>query len=91
MSSKEWAGDIRHEARGRIRPCFCELIVNVSAVMPGSITDWPANVQDGVYAALERVIMRSHIPYEIVASYSDVDVDTGPYIRVIGQAIQVVQ
>lgn len=65
-----------------------ELIANVTHQLDGSIKDWPSNIQDGVYAALERIVKRTDMPYEIVAAYSDTDVDSGPFIRVIAAALK---
>lgn len=67
------------------------MVVNVSAVMPGTIDDWPANIQDGVYAALERLCMRKRTDFVILKSFSETDMDSGPYVYVVAGALETVQ
>jgi hypothetical protein len=60
-----------------------ELIVNVTELLPGGIKDWPANVQDRIYNALEKFEERTGVRWVIVGSKSDVDPDTGPFVHVM--------
>lgn len=54
-----------------------EMVVNVSGFLPGTIDDWPANVQDEIFAAAERKSDEVQLPLKIVHSVCDKDVDTG--------------
>lgn len=83
----EQPGKVVRHTRYRI----AELVVDVSAKLEGSIADWPANIQDGVYKALADRCHSSRANFEIVHSYSDVDVDTGPYIHVTAVALETLQ
>ena len=58
---------------GRVRTL--ELNVTVSHFLEGSVEDWPSNIQDGVYAALERKAVETALPLVIVKSHCDVDHD----------------
>lgn len=76
----------------RTRYRTAELVVNVSAVMPGQIEDWPANIQDGIYEALMRHSIRTKkSDWTIVHSYSDKDLDEGPYVHVIAVTLDTLQ
>lgn len=75
-----------------------ELIVGVTGYMPGELKDWPANIQDEIYAALERykLAMRQkyQIPtltYDVVRSQCDFDIDEGFYVIVYVKARITVQ
>lgn len=75
-----------------------ELVVNVSGYMPGELKDWPANVQDTIYAALERYKLATRQKYQIptltfdvVGSKCDFDEDEGFYVLVYVKARIVVQ
>lgn len=52
-----------------------EVDVPISAPLEGELNDWPANIQDGIYAALERIAEREQLPLAIVHSRCDVDHD----------------
>lgn len=55
------------------RRMIAECKVNVTAFMDGTIENWPRNIQDGVYAALERTSLGRG--YTIRVSYCDRDWD----------------
>lgn len=67
---------------------MAELVVDVTARMEGSIKDWPANIQDPIYKALADLSLRVKRNYQIVSSYSDTDIDSGPYVHVIAVALE---
>lgn len=52
-----------------------EVDVPVSAPLEGEFNDWPANIQDPIYAALGAVAEREQLPLVIVHSRCDVDHD----------------
>lgn len=61
-----------------------EMVVNTTAVPEGdTILDWPDNVQDAIYGAIEKHEKRLGRKYEIVRARADKDIDTGPYIHVV--------
>ncbi len=65
-----------------------EMIQYVSGFVEGGIDDWPANLQDALYAALERKAHEVRLPLQIVLSYCDKDIDDGRfYIRCIASEI----
>lgn len=63
-----------------------DLIVNVTAFMPGGITDWPNHIQDRIYKTLEEHSKQKGRHYIIYKAWCDVDIDTGPYVRIIARA-----
>lgn len=61
-----------------------DCVVYVDAYPGPEMEDWPANVQDAVYGALEALAKRISLPVTIVASKCEPDVDyTGPGERFI--------
>ena len=52
-----------------------DLIVPVSGYLEGELDDWPAVIQDGVYAALERKAHEVELPLVIIASRGGMDED----------------
>ncbi len=50
-----------------------ELVCNVSGYVEGELKDWPAQMQDAVYAALELKAAELELPLAIVHSYCDID------------------
>ena len=52
-----------------------EIVVHVSGWLEGSLSDWPANIQDGVYKALEDKSKEVELPLAIVFSKCDHDPD----------------
>lgn len=52
-----------------------EIVQYISGPLRGELADWPANVQDAVYAALERKAAEVELPLAIVASRCDIDHD----------------
>lgn len=59
---------IRAQYRNK-RRYLAECKADVTAHMEGTIENWPANIQDGIYAALARTSLGSK--YEIKISYCD--------------------
>lgn len=61
-----------------------ELVVTVSGALEGEFKDWPANIQDPIYAAMERKAEEVQLPLELIASEAGWD-DIGQrhYVRVI--------
>ena len=54
-----------------------DLIVPVSGYLEGTLDDWPAVIQDGVYAALGRKTHEVELPLVIIASRGGVDGELG--------------
>lgn len=54
-----------------------KFVVDVSAPLEGSITDWPSNIQDKFYRLVASQALADGVPYEIINSVCDVDPDTG--------------
>lgn len=73
-------------------PIIADLIVNVSAKPVGEFADWPANIQDGILAALQRLHDKARekygilLAFEIIGSMADYDEDSGFYIGVQARA-----
>jgi hypothetical protein len=38
-----------------------ECVVNVTGYLPGELADWPANIQDGIYKAMEDVLAKHNV------------------------------
>lgn len=60
-----------------------ECIVNVSGPLDGTLDDWPAKIQDGIYTAMERKAAEVKLPLAVVHSSCEHDVDDGYYLRII--------
>jgi hypothetical protein len=60
-----------------------ELIVNVTDVLPGGLHDWPPYIQDRIHKAVEHLEERTGVRWSVVASRSDSDPDSGPYLHVV--------
>lgn len=52
-----------------------ELVVHVSGWLEGTLEDWPAQIQDIVYGAIERKSKEVELPLAIVFSKCDHDPD----------------
>lgn len=52
-----------------------EVMQYVTGFIPGEIQDWPADIQDEVYRALERKSRQERLNLKIVRSYCDKEVD----------------
>lgn len=52
-----------------------ELVVNVSGKLDVPFGDWPANIQDGIWKALEDIAHREQLPLKIVHAEYKVDHD----------------
>lgn len=80
---------LRNKYRHRKR-MIAECKVNVTAFMDGTIENWPNNIQDGIYAALEKTSLGRG--YKIEVSYCDQDHDNGGwFIHVIATGTATVQ
>lgn len=44
-----------------VRPRVFELRVDVTSFLEGELPDWPPNIQDGVYLAMERMMKQAGI------------------------------
>lgn len=71
-----------------------EILQYVTAPLDGEIQDWPANIQDAIYEALERMSQRVQLPLTIVASYCAIDYGESkeydrPYLHIIASEIVV--
>lgn len=69
-----------------------ELLQYVSGFLEGGIDDWPANIQDAIYKALEAKSHAVQLPLTIVMSYCDADVDSEDprkkfFVRIIASEI----
>lgn len=70
-----------------------EIVADVSGMLEGDINDWPANIQDVVFAALERKAQAEQLPLIIVASRcaEDPDVPAGTdghfYLHIIASEV----
>lgn len=69
-----------------------EAVVYTSVLVEGTLTDWPQQMQDQVYEALERLAHKVQLPLTIVAAYGDLDYgDDGkpdrPYVRIVASEI----
>lgn len=82
------------KATGEIKriPIVADLIVNISGKLEGEFIDWPANIQDGIFLALQRLHNKARLKYgiplafEIIGSMCDYDEDSGYYIGVQARA-----
>lgn len=52
-----------------------EIVQYISGPLEGTFDDWPARIQDVVYAALERKSKEVELPLKIVGSYCGIDHD----------------
>ncbi|RTL04963.1 hypothetical protein EKK58_09150 [Candidatus Dependentiae bacterium] len=50
-----------------------EITNTVTGFLEGTIKDWPAHIQDAIYAALERKAHEVELPLTIVHSRCDID------------------
>lgn len=81
------ADDLRGPDFGGIRTY--EITANVTGRLEGSLEDWPAQMQDTVYLALERKAEEVGRPLAIIASVCDWDEDHGWYVRIVASEIVV--
>lgn len=88
MDQRPATGPLVHS---HIRHRVCELVVNIDVRLEGDISHWPSNIQDGIYKALADRSHKSRRDFKIITSYSDTDIDTGPYIHVIAVALENMQ
>lgn len=57
-----------------------ELKVNVSGYLPGELQDWPAYIQDRIYAAMEAAMKKYKVSnFEVMQSRCGRDVAEEPY------------
>jgi hypothetical protein len=61
-----------------------ECVVDVTSYLPGELGDWPANIQDGVYAAMEAALTKYKIKrVDVVSSRCGRDEPTEPWHLVV--------
>lgn len=61
-----------------------ELRVDVTAYLEGELEDWPPNIQDGIYAAMERLYKATKIKrMYILQSRCGRDVPEEPYHLIV--------
>jgi len=63
--------------------------VRIDRPMGGGMADWPANLQDAVYAALERKAKDVELPLAIIHSYVDSDFEGYWFAVVIASEVVV--
>lgn len=68
-------------------PRMYELIVNTDVPLEGVFDDWPAQVQDKIMEALQRLADHEKRRIVITSAAFAVDVDTGPYLHVIASEV----
>ena len=59
-----------------------DLVVNVSAKLEGSILYWPANIQDGIYKAIETYDKKTRRKHELLRAICEYDVDQKWFVLV---------
>lgn len=59
-----------------------DMVVNVSAPIPGTIEDWPAQIQDAIYEALMKKCVADGRTYTILNSRCGID-DGVAYLHVV--------
>lgn len=70
-----------------------ELTVPISGALDVPFEDWPAEIQDGLYAALERLSHQEQLPLAIVHAQYGRDYDLSPnqvgyhYLHVIASEV----
>lgn len=69
-----------------------EIVQNVSGQLEGELRDWPPNIQDKVWEALDRLSKKERIPVAVVGSECGFDInDNGIggtwYVRVLASEI----
>jgi hypothetical protein len=66
--------------RGRVY----ELRANVTGYLPGGLSDWPPNIQDEIYAAMQRLQTKTKIrEFDVLQAFCTKDVDDEPYYVVV--------
>lgn len=73
-----------------VREKIVDLIVSVRPAIHGEFNDWPAQLQDHFYKAIENYALKTMLPWTILSSHTGVDPDTGPFAHVVISAIVVV-
>lgn len=64
-----------------------ELFVRTTSPLEGGLDDWPANVQDKIFEALEKKAKEVMLPLAIVYSGADTDFDGNPCAHVIASEV----
>lgn len=66
-----------------------DMVQNISGPVEGEINDWPAQMQDTIWFALEQIKKKHQLPSMplIVMSRCDHDIDQGWYVHVIAQHV----
>lgn len=72
-----------------------DLTVTTTGWLDGELSDWPANIQEPILEALEKMSQQVQLPLAILHSRCDIDYGGGPdgqdqfYIQVIASEIVV--
>lgn len=69
-----------------------EIVAEVNGFLEGGVEDWPAQMQDAVYAALEAKAKQVQLPLAIVHSYcaidhGDTEAQDKPFVHIIASEI----
>jgi len=57
-----------------------EIKANVDGYLPGELQDWPANIQDVIYQAMEHALKKYKVhSWKVMQSRCGRDVDEEPY------------
>lgn len=69
-----------------------EIVQYITAPLEGDIEQWPSNIQDRIYEALEKKSNDVELPLKIVASYCAIDYgentsEDRPYLHIIASEI----
>jgi len=66
--------------RGRVY----ELRADVTGYLPGGLKDWPPNIQDEIYAAMERLQTRTKIKaFDVIQAFCSRDDSAEPYYVIV--------
>jgi hypothetical protein len=61
-----------------------ECVVDVSGYLAGELKDWPANIQDGIYKAMEKMLLQHNVKRVVVIkSHCGRDTPLEPYHIVV--------
>lgn len=63
------------------------MVQNVSGPLEGTLNDWPANIQDVIGHAIDKLKEKHKLPLLVTQSECGHDVDTGYYVFVVVQYI----
>jgi len=74
----------RRDASVRLQRRIFDLVANVTGYLPGELKDWPPQIQDQIYEAMERLMKRKRLKrVHIQASRCGRDLPDEPYHVVV--------